>query len=268
MFGREIFRKSSLEKMTTPEDLDELLQVNSSRTWLMFTAIVIVLAGMLVWLFFGSISNDVKGFGIIKTLELPREIVANCTGQVDSIFVKTGDEIGPGRKLMTIFNLEDKAFTALSSPCRGEITSLNVIEGTYVQMGSPVLEMMKNNDTSVVLPEVIFFVPEEEVSRLKPGMIAELKTDKGGIPADLLRGTITFISDYPSSKTAIEKYFPDQDLSKKLNNGDFHEVRAILLVKPESLSPSEINLLHSLNGLSCHSVVTVARRSPAAYLLN
>jgi hypothetical protein len=32
MFGRQIFKKSTLQKMTSPEDLDELLQVNSARS--------------------------------------------------------------------------------------------------------------------------------------------------------------------------------------------------------------------------------------------
>jgi HlyD family secretion protein len=69
MFGRQIFKKSTLQKMTSPEDLDELLQVNSTRTWLLFSAISMVIAGMLLWGFFGSITQNVKGFGIIKTLE-------------------------------------------------------------------------------------------------------------------------------------------------------------------------------------------------------
>lgn len=268
MFGREIFRKSSLEKMTTPEDLDELLRVNSLRTWLVFVAVVIVLAGMLIWLFFGSISHDVNGFGILKTQELPREIVASCTGQVDSVFVKTGELIRPGRKLMTLFNIEKKDFTELVAPCQGEITDLNVIEGTYVQLGDPVAEIMKNHDTSGISPEVIFFVSEQDVSKLKIGMIAELKTDKGGIPGELLKGAISFISDYPSSKRSIGKYFPDEDLSKKLNNEDYHEVRAFLLIKPQALTREEKNILRSLNGISCQTFVTVARKSPAAYLLN
>ena len=76
MIGRQIFRKTSLEKMMNQEDLDELLQVNSSRSWLVFAGISVVLAGMIAWGFLGSISQKVKGFGIIKTQDLPREVVA------------------------------------------------------------------------------------------------------------------------------------------------------------------------------------------------
>lgn len=66
--------------MTSPEDLDELLQVNSARIWLLFSALSMVIVGILVWGFFGTITQEVKGFGIIKTHELPRKVVAIRAG--------------------------------------------------------------------------------------------------------------------------------------------------------------------------------------------
>jgi len=167
MFGREIFRKSTLEKMTAPEDLDELLQVNSARTWLLFSAVSMVIVGMLVWGFFGSITQKVKGFGIIKTYELPREVLSNRSGQVDSVFCKTGDLVIRNHRLMKIYLLEEKNYAEIISPFNGKITSLNVKEGTYVKTGSPVLEMMRNQDSSSIIPEVIFFIQEQEIAKLK-----------------------------------------------------------------------------------------------------
>lgn len=251
MAGREIFRRTSLEKMTTPEDLDELLQVNSARTWLLLVAIAALLAGMVIWGFLGTISQDVTGFGIIKVQELPRDILTDCPGQVDSVFCETGDLVEQDQKLMKILMLEDKSQTMIFSPFKGEITSLNVKEGDFVPTGSPVLEMVRFTDSRISSPEVIFFVPGQEVAKLKKGMVVRLETDKGGIPPEGLKGTITFIADYPASKTAIQTYFPDEDNVSQLKKNDLYEVRASLMSFDHVGTADKKEILRSMNGSSC-----------------
>ena len=268
MFGREIFRKSTLEKMTAPEDLDELLQVNSAHTWLWFSAVSVVIAGMLIWGFFGSITQKVKGFGIIKTHELPREVVTSHSGQVDSVLCKTGDMVVRHQRLMKIYLLEEKTYAEISSPFSGEIIGLNVKEGTYVKTGFPVLEMMRNQDCSSIIPEVIFFIPEQEIAKLKTSMNVNLEIKKGDIPPEFLKGMITFIADYPASRSAIQKYFPDEGRSLQLNNNNYYEVRASLMIDTSEMSASEKESLYSLNGLSCCVLITFTKRSPVSFLLN
>jgi len=268
MSGRQIFRKSSLEKMTTPEDLDELLQVNSARTWLLLAAMILLLAGLVIWGVMGTISQDMTGFGIIKAGELPRDILTSCPGQVDSVFGKTGDLVEQGQKLMKIVMLEEKLDTTIFSPFKGEITGLNVKEGDYVQTGSTVLEMQRISDHLVNPPEVIFFISGQEVAKLIKGMVIRLETDKGDIPPEALKGTITFIADYPASKTALQAYFPDEDKLSQLKKNDLYEVRASLRSFDNGGTTDEKEILRSMNGSFCRVVVTVARKSPVAYILN
>lgn len=268
MFGREIFRKSTLNKMTAPEDLDELLQVNSVRTWLLFSAISMVIAGMLAWVFFGSITQQVKGFGVIKTHELPREIVATHTGQVDSVFCKTGDLVSHDQRLMTVYLLEEKSYADIFSPFAGEITGLNVKEGTYVKTGTPVLEIMRTRESSAINPEVIFFVPEQDIAKLKTKMIANLQIGKEGVPPEFLTGSITFIANYPASRSAIQMYFPNEEGAFKFKDANYYEVRASLMVDTTAVSDSVIEALFSLNGLACRVLITSAKRSPMEFLLN
>jgi len=78
------------------------VEMFQARTWLLFSAVSMVIVGMLVWGFFGSITQKVKGFGIIKTYELPREVLSNRSGQVDSVFCKTGDLVIRNHRLMKI----------------------------------------------------------------------------------------------------------------------------------------------------------------------
>ena len=254
--------------MMTPEDLDELLQVNSTTTWLLFAGIGVMLAGMLTWGFLGSISQHVQGFGIIQTQDLPREVVSVCQGQVDSIFCKTGDDVSKDQKLLKIFQLQEKTYVTVYASFQGEITGLDVRGGSYVETGTPVVEIMRTDDKIVTSPEVIFFVEEQQVSKLKKGMATSLEVDKGGVPPDFLHAVITFIADYPASNSAIQKYFPGDEMSEKLGRKNFHEIRASLKAGVGGKRSISKMALHSLNGLSCRTVTTVARSSPIAYLLH
>ena len=252
--------------MTSPEDLDELLQVNSVNTWLILTAIGVVLAGMLVWGFLGTISSEVNGFGIIKIQELPRELVSDFSGQVDSVFCRSGDQVAGGQRVMKIYLSEEKTYQEIISPFAGEITSVEVKEGSYVRTGSPVLKIMKSFDKMTTAPEVILFVAVGEIEKIKKGMTANFQVDKAGIPAEYLGGPITFIAAYPSSNGAIEKYFPDEDISLRSKENDLYEVRASLTVRDTGIVKPDKTVLRSLNGLSCRVAITVDRQSPVKFL--
>ena len=60
-----IFRKKSMDRVTGPESLNDYIRVTSPSVWIALLALVILLAGMLVWSVFGRI--EVKdGNGDVK----------------------------------------------------------------------------------------------------------------------------------------------------------------------------------------------------------
>ena len=44
-----IFRKKSLERISSPESLNDCLHVTSPAVWLILTVVILLLAGMLIW---------------------------------------------------------------------------------------------------------------------------------------------------------------------------------------------------------------------------
>lgn len=268
MFDREIFRKRPLEKMVTPEDLDELLQVNSVRTWLFFAMICVVLAGMLLWGFLGSIAQDVHGTGIIRMHELPREVVTPASGQVDSVFCKTGDPIISGQRLLTINNLDEKGSFSIVAPFTGEITGISVKEGNYVATGAPLLEVIRQYNKKALQPEVTFFVNEQEVPKLKVGMVATLEVEEEGIPPELLQAIIVHIAAFPATKNAISKYFPEHGTILSKDHAGLYEIRADLKSDATALRRFDQPLIQTMNGSFCRVTVTVAKKSPIAYLMH
>ena len=53
----EIFRKKSLEKMQSPEVLNDYLRVSNPGVWLFLASVIILLAGACIWGFFGRIER-------------------------------------------------------------------------------------------------------------------------------------------------------------------------------------------------------------------
>ena len=55
----EIFRKKSLDKVKSPETLDDYIHVSNPGVWLVLVSIIVLLVGACVWGFFGRIDSTV-----------------------------------------------------------------------------------------------------------------------------------------------------------------------------------------------------------------
>lgn len=53
--SEEIYRKESLEKVKSPENLDDYIKVSNPGVWLLLISIIVLLAGMCIWGVFGTI---------------------------------------------------------------------------------------------------------------------------------------------------------------------------------------------------------------------
>ncbi len=55
MENNSIFRQKSLDKVSSPEKLDDYIRVTTPSVWIVLIAIVLLLAGAVVWSIFGEI---------------------------------------------------------------------------------------------------------------------------------------------------------------------------------------------------------------------
>jgi hypothetical protein len=64
--NEKLFRKNSIEKVTSPEQLDDYIRVTSPSLWVVLAAIVVLLAAVLVWGAFGSLPTTVSAAGVAR----------------------------------------------------------------------------------------------------------------------------------------------------------------------------------------------------------
>jgi HlyD family secretion protein len=97
-----IFRKVALERLSSPEQLDQLLQVTDPKGWLALGALGLLLLTGVGWGVFGSIPTEARGEGILLRQGGVTSVVAAENGQVEEILVSVGDVIQKGQVVARI----------------------------------------------------------------------------------------------------------------------------------------------------------------------
>lgn len=57
--NEEIFRKQSVDKLSSPEQLNDYIKVTSPSVWIFLSAIIVLLVGVCVWGFFGKLDTTI-----------------------------------------------------------------------------------------------------------------------------------------------------------------------------------------------------------------
>ena len=62
----KLFKKSSVERFSSPEKLNDYIQVSNPSSWMVLGAALALLIGLLVWGFFGEITNNTSFTGVVR----------------------------------------------------------------------------------------------------------------------------------------------------------------------------------------------------------
>jgi HlyD family secretion protein len=91
-----IFRKVSLDRLASPEELDQLITVTGPRAWLALAALLSILGTAVLWGFLGNIPQKTEGQGILMASGGVENIVNLAAGRVTDVRVQSGDRVKKG----------------------------------------------------------------------------------------------------------------------------------------------------------------------------
>ncbi|MFY9820517.1 MAG: NHLP bacteriocin system secretion protein [Thermoanaerobaculia bacterium] len=97
-----IFRKVALERLSSPEQLDQLVQVTNPRGWLALGALSAMLLVATGWGVWGSIPTQASGEGILIRQGGVSDVVTAANGQVAEVLVNVGDTVNKGQPVARI----------------------------------------------------------------------------------------------------------------------------------------------------------------------
>jgi len=97
-----MFRKAAIEKVSSPEQLDLMMQVTSPMGWLALLTLAVLIGLGLIWSIFGSIPDLVEGRGVLLRGERLKDIKAPISGTITNISVVPDGDMKTGQIIAVI----------------------------------------------------------------------------------------------------------------------------------------------------------------------
>lgn len=101
-----IFRKVSLERLSSPEQLDSLMRATDPQGWLALITIGVLLALATTWATFASIPSKVEGTGILLRGHGMQEVFTPVGGVLREMYVKPGQVLEVGQPVAFVLEAE------------------------------------------------------------------------------------------------------------------------------------------------------------------
>ena len=78
----QIFRKKSLERISSPEELNDYIRVANPGVWLILIGIIVLLGGIIVWAVFGKVETRVSGVCVTENDRTICYVSESCVGKL------------------------------------------------------------------------------------------------------------------------------------------------------------------------------------------
>lgn len=257
-----IFRTQALEKLSSPEQLDQLIRVTTLRGWLALAGLACLLAPLFGWALWGSLETRTVAQGVLLPEGGLCLVPAPQDGQVSEIRTWLGGQIEPGQVVMALQPAGAGAPQEVISRCGGKVVDLPVQPGQPVEHGQGLLTVEPAGQPL----EAVVYVPLDQARSLSPGMAVRISP--AGMEAEVygyLLGEVRLVGQYPVDLQALERRVGSQSLAQTfLQRGVLVEVRITLGSRPGeyrwSLQRPPGKALSS--GTPCTASILLERRAP------
>jgi len=256
----QIYRQEALERMGSPEQLDQLMALTSPRAWLALGGIGLLLLMLIIWAVFGRITTAIEGDGVLVRLGGVRSVAATCEGAVARVFVQSGDAVQAGHVLMQLLPAGDKGShepVPVVSPVAGRVLNIGVYEGDIVKP-SAILLTIESTDYPL---QAVLYVPASDGYCVESGMpvrILPATSQKGNVR--YLHGRVTTAGKFPATQNEMLYSLQNPEWANRLLS-----MGPVLEVVVESADQDWSTGLFS--GIPCHGWITTSQQSPAGFVV-
>ncbi|MCW5315535.1 NHLP bacteriocin system secretion protein [Nostoc sp. KVJ3] len=122
----QLFRQESLERLSSPERLDQLMRVVDPKSWIPLATLGSLSIVALVWSIFGRIPITVDGVGVLVYPSTVVPLQSKSSGQLVDLKIKQGDIVKKGDILATIDQVDLREQLQLA---RGKLEQLQMQHG-------------------------------------------------------------------------------------------------------------------------------------------
>ena len=210
--GKRLFREAALDRLSSPERIDELMEVTTRHGWLALIAVGVLLGVVVVWGIFGSIPTLVKGQGLLLYEGSLRMVDSPTTGKLTELLIRPGDQVARDQVVGWIQGTENQ-LVPITSAYAGRVLDVRVSEGSVIQATVPILSLEQPGRSL----EAVLYLSSAEGKQVRPGMEVQLT------PASVrqeeygrLLGRVSSVSPFPVTTSTLQRVLGNEDLAKAL----------------------------------------------------
>ncbi len=207
MFNQDksVFRKKSLERLSSPERLEQLIQVVKPQDWLALATLGALVVFALGWSIFGRIPITVSGRGVLIRPQQSGVTAGTSSPLVNLAYFKIGDgkQIQPGMKVMiTPDTVKREEFGGMV----GSVTAVSALPITK----QSVADLIGNAELAAALVSQGGQMQAIAQLKLDPSTFSgyEWSSAKGSPHQKLSPGTTTSVRVILAEKAPIAFVFP------------------------------------------------------------
>lgn len=172
-----IFRKTALDKISSPDQLDQVIVITPPSFWMSVIGIGGILITVLIWSIFGRIPVNVSANGIYMTENGIQVIYSEKAGIIERVSVKDGDRVSKGDVIACFSRDElDKKLKELSE--RRESVEEVTIDSVYDTPGADNKSLIDLKSQLLTLKSSLNADEEMLLARQKQLSDQQKKTDE------------------------------------------------------------------------------------------
>ena len=168
-----LYRKSALERISNPEQLDKVLVITSPKSWLALIAVTVIIVITVIWSIVGTIPETITTKGIVSSLVGSNSVYTQDAGKVVSMLVRSGDKLSLGDPVMTYRNSSGETMVIYSDQV-GTVSDLVVKKDDEFTPGKDVIRVTPKAEASQM---VVCYVPLAQAKKLERGMQVNITLD-------------------------------------------------------------------------------------------
>ena len=162
----QLYRKTSLEKLSNPEQLDTELRITSPLSWLALLGVALVFAAVILWSIFGTLPETVSVSGMVVSQTNLGVICAEDYGTVSRFEKQAGDQVQAGDVTAVIKAGDGTEYQVLAEQA-GQITAVLAEAGEEIYPGK---ELFRYTPQAESAQAAVFYVPTAQAGQLKKDM--------------------------------------------------------------------------------------------------
>jgi HlyD family secretion protein len=223
-----LFRKAALDHLSSPEQLDRLLEVGSTGSWLALFGLSCVVGVTLLWGFAGRVDTDVSGKGLLVRPEGVQVVASEWSGKVATLPVSVGQNITKGTVVATLDQpaLQDQILSA-----QGDVAALQAQLSSLekVHEGGSGLQMSSLDERQKSIEDDLHSL-EQQAGDLR----SRIGTDQGLLAKGLI--TLQELTDAQQRLESVEA--AEQDRRSSISQLQSDRFRTRSEITPEAVSIS------------------------------